>query len=173
MRSRSRPGDLLPSVKSAISDVDPDIGVLSAATMTEMLAHELARPRFNTTLLNLLAAIALVLAITGLYGVMSTYVSQRTPEIGIRMALGADTSNVLRQVVGQGMRLALAGGAIGLGAALVGTRMLSSLLFGVTPADPLTLASATLLLMLAALGASYLPARRATRVDPMVALRYE
>jgi putative ABC transport system permease protein len=141
--------------------------------MTEMLAHELARPRFNTTLLNLLAAIALVLAITGLYGVMSTYVTQRTPEIGIRMALGADASNVSRQVVGQGMRLALAGGAIGLGAALVGTRLLASLLFGVSPADPLTLASATLLLMLAALGASYLPARRATRVDPMVALRYE
>lgn len=173
IRSRSRPGDLLPSVKSAIGEIDPDIGVLSAATMTAMLTHELARPRFNTTLLNLLAAIALVLAITGLYGVMSTYVTQRTPEIGIRMALGADASNVSRQVVGQGMRLALAGGAIGLGAALVGTRLLASLLFGVSPADPLTLASATLLLMLAALGASYLPARRATRVDPMVALRYE
>jgi putative ABC transport system permease protein len=173
IRSRSTDVDLLPSVKNAIREVDPDVAVLSAANMTEMLGRELARPRFNTTLLDVLATIALVLAVTGLYGVMSTHVAQRTREIGIRMALGADASRVSGQVVRHGMRLALAGVAIGIAAAVVGTRLLTSLLFGVSPVDPLTLVLATLLLLLAALGASYLPARRATRVDPMVALRYE
>jgi putative ABC transport system permease protein len=173
IRSRSTPGELLPLVKNAIREVDPDVPVLSAASMNEMLGRELARPRFNTTLLDGLATIALVLAVTGLYGVMSTHVAQRTREIGIRMALGADASRVSTQVVGQGLRLALGGAAVGVAASLVGTRLLASLLFGVSPIDPLTLVSATLLLLLAALGATYFPARRATRVDPVVALRYE
>jgi putative ABC transport system permease protein len=160
-------------VRNAIKQIDPDVAVLSATSMTDLLGTELVRPRFNTALLDVFAALALVLAVTGLYGVMGTHVSQRTREIGIRMALGADSGAVSRQVVWQGMQLAFAGVAAGLAAALVGTRLLRSLLFGVSPADPLTLVFATLLLLLAALVASYVPARRATRVDPMVALRYE
>ena len=173
IRYGSSDRDLLPSVRTAIKEIDPDVTVMSAATMNDLLGRELARPRFNTGLLDVLATLALVLAVTGLYGVMGTHVAQRTREMGIRMALGADAGRVSRQVIWQGMQLAFAGVAAGLGAALVGTRLLASLLFGVSPADPLTLVAATLLLLLAALGASYLPARRATRVDPMVALRYE
>jgi len=173
IRAQSAAGDLLTSVRGAIKEIDPDVKVMSAESMSEMLGRELARPRFNTALLDALAILALVLAVTGLYGVMGTHVSQRTREMGIRMALGADSGAVSRQVVWQGMQLAFAGVAAGLVAALVGTRWLRSLLFGVSPADPLTLISATLLLLLAALVASYIPARRATRVDPMVALRYE
>jgi len=173
IRSRSTEQDLLPSIRSAIKEIDPDVTVVSAASMNELLGRELERPRFNTGLLDVLATLALVLAVTGLYGVMGAHVAQRTREMGIRMALGADAGRVARQVVWQGMQLALVGVAAGIGAALVGTRVLQSLLFGVSPVDPLTLVSATLLLLLAALGASYLPARRATRVDPMVALRYE
>jgi putative ABC transport system permease protein len=163
----------LPSIRSAIKEIDPDVTVMSAASMNELLGGELARPRFNTGLLDVLATLSLILAVTGLYGVMGTHVTQRTREMGIRMALGADAGSVSRHVVWQGMQLALAGVAAGIGAALVGTRLLRSLLFGVSPVDPLTLVLATLLLLLAALGASYLPARRATRADPMVALRYE
>ena len=173
IRSASSVKELLPSVRNAIKQIDPDVAVLSATSMTDLLDTELVRPRFNTALLDVFAALALVLAVTGLYGVMGTHVSQRTREIGIRMALGAGSSAVSRQVVWQGMQLAFAGVAAGLAAALVGTRLLRSLLFGVSPADPLTLVLATLLLLLAALVASYVPARRATCVDPMVALRYE
>ncbi len=173
IRSRSTVEALLPSIRTAIKEIDPDVPVISAASMNELLARELARPRFNTALLDVLATIALVLAVTGLYGVMGTHVTQRTREMGIRMALGADGVTVALQVVRQGMELALVGAALGFAAALGGTRLLASLLFGVAPADPLTLGSATLLLLLAALAACYLPARRATRVDPLVALRYE
>jgi putative ABC transport system permease protein len=160
-------------VRKVIKQIDPDVAVLSAASMTDLLGAELVRPRFNTALLDGFAGLALVLAVTGLYGIMGTYVAQRTREIGIRMALGADSGAVSRQVVRQGMRLAFAGVAAGLAATLVGTRLLRSLLFGVGPVDPLTLVSATLLLLLAALSATFVPARRATRVDPMVALRYD
>lgn len=173
IRSASPVDELLPSLRNAIKQIDPDVAVLSAASMTDLLGGELVRPRFNAALLDVLAGLALVLAVTGLYGVMGTHVSQRTREIGICMALGADSGEVSRQVVWQGMRLAFEGVAAGLAAALVGTRLLRSLLFGVSPADPLTLVSATVLLLLAGLVACYVPARRATRVDPMVALRYE
>jgi putative ABC transport system permease protein len=173
IRSASPVADLLPSVRKAIKQIDPDMAVLSAASMADLLGAELVRPRFNTALLDAFAVLALVLAVTGLYGVMGTHVSQRTREIGIRMALGADSVAVSRRVVWQGLQLAVAGVTAGLAAALVGTRLLRSLLFGVSPADPLTLVSATLLLLFAALVASYIPARRATRVDPMTALRYE
>jgi putative ABC transport system permease protein len=173
IRSPPTLGNLVPSLRTALKKVDADIAVLSAASMNDLIADQLVRPRFNAALLDVLATLALVLAVTGLYGVMGTHVAQRTREMGIRMALGADAANVSSRVILQGMQLALAGCAAGVVAALVGTRVLASLLFGVSPLDPLTLMSATLLLLLAALVASYIPARRATRVDPMVALRYE
>jgi predicted permease len=173
IRSSAAAATLFPSVRSALRDVDPDVAVVSAASMDDFVTQQLVRPRFNAALMGLLATLALVLAVTGLCGVMGTHVAQRTREIGIRMALGADASTVSTYVVRQGMQLALAGCALGLGATLVTTRVLTSLLFGVTPLDPLTLGSATLLLLFAALVASYLPARRATSVDPMVALRYD
>jgi putative ABC transport system permease protein len=173
IRSRSTVDNLVPEVRAALKEVDPDVALLSAASMNDLVADQLVRPRFNAALLDVLATLALALAVTGLYGVMGTHVTQRTREIGIRMALGADATSVASHVILQGMQLALAGCAAGVGAALIGTRVLASLLFGVSPLDPSTLVLATLLLILAALVASYVPARRATRVDPMVALRYE
>jgi putative ABC transport system permease protein len=141
--------------------------------MEEIVSRAVARQRFSTMLLGIFATLALVLAAVGIYGVMSYSVAQRTREIGIRMALGAQRSDVLKMTVGQGLRLVVIGVAIGLAAAFVLTRVMASLLFGVSATDPVTFIIISLILMVVALVASYIPALRATKVDPMVALHYQ
>jgi putative ABC transport system permease protein len=143
------------------------------STMEQLLSQSVSGRRFNMLLLTVFAVAALVLAAVGIYGVMSYSVSQRTHEIGIRMALGARTSEVLKLVIRHGMFLTLAGLAVGFVASLLLTQLMSSMLFGVTATDPITFAAVSLLLAGVALGACFVPARRAAKVDPMVALRHE
>jgi putative ABC transport system permease protein len=141
--------------------------------MEQQLSEQLAPRRFETGLLGLFSCIAVLFASVGIYGVLHYSVARRTHEIGVRMALGARPHDVLKLVVGQGAKLALTGIALGTAAALALTKLMASLLLGITPTDPLTFLAVSLLLSAVALLASYLPARRATKVDPMVALRYE
>jgi predicted permease len=163
----------LDAIKRLVRDVDPTQPVIRVQSMTQVLSEAIASDRFYTVLLASFATLALVLTMVGLYGVMSFLVTQRTQEIGIRIALGAQTADVLRMVIRQGALLALIGVAIGLGAAFALTRLMQGLLFGIGAHDPATFAAAAALLFTVAVGACYIPARRATRVDPMVALRYE
>jgi putative ABC transport system permease protein len=142
-------------------------------TMVRRMANSTSRTRFIALLLTLFAGLALVLAATGLYGLVAYSVAQRTREIGIRMALGAQSSQVLRLTLRQGMWLVAAGGVVGVAAALALTRLMRSLLYEVSAADPLTFAAVVLLLALAGTLACYIPARRAAKIDPMEALRYE
>jgi putative ABC transport system permease protein len=173
VRTTGEPAALIEGVRSAVRDVSSDAPVFRAKTMMNVMANSTAQQRFNMILMTVFAAVALVMAAIGLYGVISYSVTQRTHEIGIRMALGASSGDVVKLVVGQGMLLAAAGVAAGLGAALALTRLLSSLLFGISPTDPITFAVISLILTAVALAACFVPARRATRVDPMIALRYE
>jgi len=147
--------------------------VTDIGAIPQLVDATLEQPRFQTLLLGLFSGLALTLAAVGIYGVISYSVIQRTHEIGIRMSLGAQPSQVLRLVMGQGAKLALAGIVVGIAAALALTRLMRSLLFEVSPADPLTFAGIAVLLVAVALAACYIPARRAMRVDPMTALRYE
>ena len=164
---------LLPSIRAIVAEYDPELAVASVRTMDEIAAQSLGSRKLTLTLVVLFAALALMLATVGIYGVMSYVVAGRTQEIGIRMALGAQRRDVFKLVVGQGMALAGAGLVLGIIAAAGLTRYLSSMLFHVKAIDPITYAGVTLLLGGVALLACYIPARRATRVDPLVALRYE
>jgi putative ABC transport system permease protein len=161
------------AIRRDASAIDKDLPVTDIAAMPDAVNASVAQPRFQTLLLGLFGALALILAAVGIYGVISYSVIQRTHEIGIRMSLGAQPSQVLRLVMGQGVKLALAGIVIGSAAALALTQLMRSLLYEVSPADPLTFAGIAALLVGVALAACYIPARRAMRVDPMTALRYE
>jgi putative ABC transport system permease protein len=143
------------------------------ATMDQLVSGSLSRSRFTMLVLGVFATLALVLACVGIYGVIAYSVTQRTQEFGIRMALGANRRDVFRLVFGQGGRIILLGTGLGIVAALIITRLMTTLLYGISATDPLTFATVALLLALVALAACYIPARRATRVDPIVALRYE
>ncbi|MGH9940809.1 MAG: ABC transporter permease [Pyrinomonadaceae bacterium] len=173
VRAANDPVSLVPAVRGALRAVDQDQPVYGVRTMGEVLNTSIAQKRFSMFLLTIFAAVALVLTAVGIYGVMAYTVTARTNEMGIRIALGAQTSDILHLVVGQGMILALAGIALGLVVAFGVTRVMSSLLYGVSATDPLTFAAIALLLIGVALLACYIPARRATKVDPMIALRYE
>jgi putative ABC transport system permease protein len=173
VRTGVDPRKMIAAVKGQILAVDKDQPVSSVSTLTQTLSESTSEPRFRTGLLAAFAVLAVVLAAVGIYGVMAYSVTQRTHELGIRMALGADRRDVLAMVVRHGMMLTLVGVSIGLGGALALTRLLSGMLYDVQPTDPPSFVAVSLLLTGVGLLASYIPARRATRVDPMVALRYE
>src|SRR5438094_129076 len=173
LRTAGDPQSLAPAVQRAVAELDKDLPVASLRTMDQLMGESKAPPRFRTILVSLFAIVGLTLASIGIYGVMAYAVAERTHEIGVRLALGADRADVLGMVLGEAMRLAAAGVAIGLAGAAATTQLMRSLLFGVTPSDVPTFAGIAALLAATAFVASYIPARRATRVDPMVALRYE
>jgi putative ABC transport system permease protein len=173
LRTATEPLGLAATLRQTAREINPNAFVREISTLDEQLAQALAQPRLTALAAGLLGLLALALAATGLYGVMAYSVTRRTQEIGIRMALGARAADVLRLIVKQGLALTLTGTGIGLLLAFVVTRLLTKLLYGVGATDPATFAGVALLLIAVALVACYLPARRATQVDPLVALRHE
>jgi putative ABC transport system permease protein len=173
VRTSLDPSAMALAVRNTLRQIEPSILIYDSATMEEFIAHETAGPRFTGWLMAIFAGIALTLAVIGIYGVVSYSVSRRTREIGVRIALGANRPQVLRMVVGSGMGLVLIGLLLGTGAALALTRLIGTLLYGVTPSDPLTYGAAALTLAIAALMACLMPALRAARIDPAVTLRNE
>jgi putative ABC transport system permease protein len=173
VRTNGNPGELAPSVRNAIWSIDKNVTIADVQSMNEIVDNANSQPRFYLVLLGSFAGVALLLAGVGMYAVMSYSVARRTHEIGIRMALGARQWDVLQLIVRQGLMVALFGAAFGIVGSLLATRLMVSILYGVQPRDPLTIGGVWLVLTVVALLACYIPARRATRVDPMVALRYE
>jgi len=173
IRSHGEPSGLSAAVRQVVAEVDKSVPVSNVQTMDHIVSQSITQPRFNLFLLALFSTVAMLLSAAGIYGVTAYTVTQRTHELGIRLALGAQVGDVLRMILGQGMAVIGAGLVLGLVAAFALMRLLRSLLFGVGENDPLTFAAITLVLLLVALLACYIPARRATKVDPLIALRYE
>lgn len=173
VRTTSDPLNLVPSARAAVEAVDHDQPVYDIQTMEQRLADSVSPRRFNMLLLGIFAAVALLLAGGGTYGVMSYFVTQQTRDIGIRMAMGADRVKILTLVVGRGVVILFSALTVGVGVALAISRVMSGLLFGVSALDLTSMVGASLLLTMAVLLACYIPAHRASRVDPMVALRHE
>jgi putative ABC transport system permease protein len=172
-RTDVEPASLTAAVRAQIAALNKDQAVFNVRTMEQIVSESVASRRFFMLLLSVFAVVALALASIGIYGMMSYAVAQRTREIGLRITLGAQTGNVLRMVIGQGMKLAIVGVVLGVAASFALTRTMKTLLFGVSATDPLTFIGITVLLAVVALIACWVPARRATKVDPLVALRYE
>jgi predicted permease len=173
LRTAGDPAALAPAVRSLVREVDPSLPVFGIATVQEQLDRELAQDRLIATLCGIFSGLALALSAVGLYGVMSYWVSRRIREIGIRMALGATRGEILAEVVGEAFRLVAAGALIGLPASYAAVKLVTSMLYGVQPADPVTAMISVAILTCAAAIAVYIPARRAAGIDPMAALRYE
>jgi putative ABC transport system permease protein len=173
VRTTVDPLSLAATVRRTVWEIDKDQPVSDISSMEQVVSESVARQRFSMLLLGVFAGLALILAAVGIYGVMSYAVAQRTREIGIRMALGAQRSDVFKLTVGEGLRLVSVGVVIGLAAAFVLTRVMASLLFGVSPTDSTTFITISVVLISVAALASYIPALRATKVDPMFALRYQ
>jgi putative ABC transport system permease protein len=173
LRTSNEPHSQISSLNAAVHAIDPNQPLINIRTMEENVATSVSQPRFRTLLLAILAGLALLIAAVGIYGVMSFAVAQRTREIGTRMALGSTPGEVFRLVIGNGLKLTLMGMIVGLIAGAVVSHYLSSVLFKMGSVDPLSMAAVTALLIVVALFACYIPARRATRVNPLVALRCE
>jgi predicted permease len=173
VRTAFDPKALLPSIRDAVRSVDSNLPVSHLMTQSEQIDRAMFRERLVAWLAGAFGLLALVVACIGLYGILSFEVTRRTHEVGVRMALGASPAEVFGLVLGRGIRLVALGAVVGIGAALGLTRYLQSLLYGVRPIDPLAYAAVTILLLIVTMGACYVPARRATKVDPMVTLRYE
>jgi putative ABC transport system permease protein len=173
IRTKTDPAAIVPAIEDRIWSIDKDRPIAMIKTMEQQIAEDFESPKSQSLLLSIFSALGFVLALVGVYGVMSYFVSQQTREIGVRMALGAEPSNILGSVISHGLKLTLAGVAIGLVASVCLTRFLSSLLFGISATDPLTFAAVALSLIVVAIAACYIPARRAMRVDPVIALRHE
>jgi putative ABC transport system permease protein len=173
VRVKGEPAAIVTAVRTALAQIDKNVPIANVSTMDDIMSTSIAQPRLETVLLGIFGGLAMLLAAVGIYGVMSYSVTQRTSEIGVRMALGASRSQVLLLICKQGLRLATIGLAAGLVLAFGVTRLMSKILFGVSPTDPLTFASIIAILAAVALLACYIPARRATRVDPILALRHE
>src|SRR5262249_11513713 len=173
VKTTGDPLSLVSPIRYELKQMDRELPMASIASMDQLLSDSISRSRFTMFVLGVFAAIALILTAVGIYGVIAYSVAQRTHEIGIRMALGAQRGNVLGLVLGQGTRLTLIGVGIGAVAASVLTRLMSSLLFGISATDPITFVAVIVMLAAVALLATFVPARHATRVSPVVALRYE
>jgi ABC-type antimicrobial peptide transport system permease subunit len=173
VRTAANPRTIIPAVRNIVSQLDSSLPLFSVRTETEQIDRSFFQERLIARASSFFGALSLLLACIGLYGLLSYEVSRKTREIGIRMALGARSSDVLRLIIRQGVELSAVGAALGILGALGSTRYLASLLYGVRPYDPVTFGAVALLLALVALAACYIPARRAMCVDPMVALRHE